>query len=246
MDDRSKSPNSPKSPVVHGGMLSLVKSGPQDAAFMNLHYDPKALLHLPAEDGVCSTYGHDYGTLPLDDVASWCHDHDKPAAQIVMKIAKSADLLTDVSLVITNPQRRSMNELLTAIGVEIGGQRMDWWHSRAQDGEDIQTLIESCCALYGRRVEQIGEKTIVPLVLAPFNVHNLFPLVALNRHDLVVNVRFDGDPLSIELWGRRYFLEVPERRSVTEMNHDFLVFQTSFAVRNGPSKPCAMACIRSG
>jgi hypothetical protein len=50
-------------------------------------------------------------------------------------------------------------------------------------------MIRAACNVFDRQVVQRGDTLVIPLVLAPFNGRNLFPLIACEHHSLKVLVK---------------------------------------------------------
>lgn len=130
----------------------------------------------------------------------------------------SADLVNEVDLVLFNPNKLTINDMITSIQVEFGGTPIDGFTSK-----DIQTQINVSCAIWKRKQTHITD-TFIPLTLAPFNSPNVtFP--STKYHDLVVKVAFSQMYIEIAqkhepcLYGNTY--HVPASYKGILHNKDF-------------------------
>ena len=131
-----------------------------------------------------------------------------------------ADMVNELDLVLAldaaDPPVAALR-LISGVEVRCGGRRIDGW-----EGTDVATLIETMCAVFGRKLSRHGDRLFVPLALAPFHSHNLLSLVrsaALSDArppDVVVTVEFvdaaSASSSAAELYGRTYFLSPKARR----------------------------------
>lgn len=212
---------------IVGGLLRLFTQGSQDRVFATPWSGPGSRSSRYLDSDV---YGHDYSTLQL-----------APGGEPgVLTLVKQADAIGDVDLVIDDPQGRSLNELVEKVQVTIGGQVIDCWTCK----DDIETLIKTCCALFGCSPSRVRTRTVIPLVLAPFNRRNVFPLVALKHRDVNVNVTLRDPAVRMELWGNRYFLDNVPRERLKTTPQEFMVWQTQAHTRpttkNGEVYTCLL------
>ena len=145
-----------------------------------------------------------------------------------------ADMVNELDLVLAlDAEDPPIAALRLVRGVEVRcvDRRIDGW-----EGTDVATLIETMCAVFGRKLSRHGDRLFVPLALAPFHSHNLLSLVrsaasaasaALSDArppDVVVTVEFvdaaSASASAAELYGRTYFLS-PKARSQWGGDHPF-------------------------
>lgn len=109
---------------------------------------------------------------------------------------------------------------MNKISVEIGGQIIDRFCG------DIETMISSVSALWGKKIYRIGKKIFVPLCLAPFHEpHNFNFIGALAFH----RTRIFIEALcyfEFELWGNYYVGK--NTRNLINNNLEILSYQTQF------------------
>ena len=137
-----------------------------------------------------------------------------------------ADMVNELDLVLAldaeDPPIAALR-LIRSVEVRCADRRIDGW-----EGTDVATLIETMCAVFGRKLSRHGDRLFVPLALAPFHSHNLLSLVrsaasaasaALSDArppDVVVTVEFvdaaSASASAAELYGRTYFLSPKARR----------------------------------
>ena len=197
-----------------GALLSLVAKGAQDR-----YMDASAELFDARKQFLKEVHQFVYRQL----------DAEKKTYQETttrFKIHRQCDLISCVDLALPNAEGKSINDILSRIETEIGGQRMD-----VLCVEDIETQIQTNCALLGRKgkITHINGVTFIPLVMAPLHENNLiFP--SAQHHDFMINIQFkDGyDHTNVKLYAKCYFLETEPRRNLFAESHEFVTVQNQY------------------
>ena len=204
-------------------MNRLATIGAQDISY-------KARLRL-AQEGrsesgkICKgeLYGHEYRVLTAT------REEYPRMGRVKLKLARDADLISGLDLALHNPERRPLNDLLSSIVVEIGGQRID--ALGGPDG-DFEAHLHLLCAWYRQEVTQVGEWTVVPLLLGPFNRDVLLPMMALQYHEVSLWLHFACSLADVQVWGGTYYMEAGERREcLARVCREITVLQTQFTGR---------------
>ena len=136
-------------------------------------------------------------------------------------LTRACDCVNSLDLVIHDPDHLGIDGILNSIVVEIGGQQMDRWYDCSS------VLIETACAIFGRKVTRQGNSLIIPIALAPFHDYNLLALCALEHHDVKIWVKFKPgfvDACKTEIYGNVYFFD--ERKMF--MGYNMSVAQCHF------------------
>ena len=147
-----------------------------------------------------------------------------------IRILRQCDAINGLVLVIENPDRRSINELISSIILTIGGQIIDEFHGFG----DIETLIASVASFYGKRIRHIDGQTFVPLCLAPCHEpFNMLPISSM-VHDVLLSFSM-FDEFEYHICGNCYFLEKDKHDTLIKMEFVQMIYQCS-CISYGPCK----------
>ncbi len=131
---------------------------------------------------------------------------------------KQCDILNNVDLVLDNPDNKSINDLIESIEVEIGGHRVDILRCC-----DMDTLINTSCAFFGRKVTHLNGRTYIPMVMAPFHYFNIIS-PSVKYHEIYILFVFK-QKVSYELYGNCIVLNQEDRVKFFENELKFMCVQ---------------------
>lgn len=165
----------------------------------------------------------------VDDAGVKKHTVTHHPVTAIRILRTTGDLINHVDLAIDNPTNTPLNDLISTIQIEFGGQRFDQWAI-----PDLEGQVAATCALLDRRrrITHTNGTTFVPLVLAPLHKTNLsFPSAAY--HDLVVVIYFhpavpEDIKKSARLYGSTYYLEPLRAKTLRDNIHHQMTFQSQF------------------
>lgn len=145
-----------------------------------------------------------------------------------MTVKQVCDLINEVDLVLHNPDKLPINDMISRIEIEIGGSRID-----CLNVDDIETQILTNCDLWGRKVSHVRDTTFIPLTLAPLHPNNLaFPSTKYHDMNIVVFfketyvVRSHSQPC---LYGNMYYVHMSSRNALHEQPNAFITMQNQHA-----------------
>jgi hypothetical protein len=180
--------------------------------------------------------------------------------RVTCQIARNGDLIHRMWLQIALPYQASVTfqdyaglALLKNVELEIGGQKIDKQYPEWMLAWNLLTLDNGKMSAYQRMVGQAtymasssqadGNSNFNLYVPLEFwfcrNVGLALPLIALQYHDVKVNIEFDsvtkvtasgsytGTP-DVNLWVDYIYLDTDERRRFAQMSHEYLVEQLQF------------------
>lgn len=200
----------------NAGLLTALHAfGAQDKWFSDSAFDGKKQLLANQQ------YKSAYGKLDAERKVSghWLN----------FTVSRQCDLINKVDLVI--PSKFYINNVIRKIEVTFGGQRIDV----LSVAEDIETQIKTNAIIFKRTISTIGDKTFIPLVMAPFHDNNLvFPSSQWHRLVIMVQLQkdfFDKHPdqsfNDFELYGHRYM--VGDKTKLFDYGHEFITVQNQYS-----------------
>jgi hypothetical protein len=153
-----------------------------------------------------------------------------------IEIDRKCDAINNVVLVLSNPDHLSINELITSIELEIGGERTEYI-----GGSDIETIIRTSSELMNHEgtLQSINGKTYVPLVISPLNSDTYLPLYQLQYSTVKLNIRLKNQyEHSFEpyLMGNVFSLDSSLRKSNKEIQ-DITIRHECFGVSRDDGLP---------
>ena len=144
---------------------------------------------------------------------------------INFKIKSNCDLINNIDLIIPNPQNKRLNSLIKSISCEYGTviDRLN--------ASDLETQINTNCSFLGaqRKISYSNDKIFIPLVMAPFNNHNLVQ-PKMENHELNIIVDFHEfmyDMYTIELMGCMYAMKSDKLKRITD-GYNFITIQNQY------------------
>jgi len=207
-----------------GGLMQLVAYGAQDVyitgdpqiTFFKVAYKRHTNF---AMESIEQTFNGDAGTGKRTaciisrngDLISGMHLQMKLADNHVERVGKFSDYITSVE-------------------VEIGGQRVDKHYGRWMDiYSELSTSTDKLGPLDAMLSGGSGEYVFVPLQFwFNRNVGNALPLIALQYHEVKINIEFAADaPFqgSASLFVDYIYLDQEERKRFAQQSHEYLIEQ---------------------
>lgn len=208
---------------MSGVLLAVVAKGTQDkwiedASSINLFDAHKQLLK--------SKYQVVYTQLPTK-TPKWCNKNKILSMTMII----SCDLINEVDLVLFNPYKLPLNDILSSIELHFGDYCIDRILS-----DDVQTQILTNCDLWNRKMSHVKDTTFIPLTIAPLHPNNLaFPSTL--HHEMTISVTFKekytqsvGENVSkhVSLYGNMYMVEPSARRILFEEGHTIVTIQNQY------------------
>ena len=155
-------------------------------------------------------------------------------SKISVTVSRNGDLLSSVWLAMDGPADIvEGHAAIDNVEVEVGGQVIDkqyghWMHvwTDLTHDKDKAELLAAC----GKGTDG---KCMVPLQFWFCRNPGLaLPLIALQYHEVKLNVTFSSDnPNSVEVWCDYVFLDTDERRRFAQVSHEYLIEQVQFSNR---------------
>lgn len=195
--------------TIEGAMIAVVAKGAQDV-FMEGHDDTFDVRSKLLNGVYQMVYGK-FDTLTTQTI------HEKDGTLVTSFDIEQGqwDLINMVDLVVFNPKQLKSGDYIKRIFVEIGGQRIDYMTCG-----DIDTMINTNCVLFDRKMSHIHDKTFIPLVVAPFHQNNLIRIRNM-QHGIRIVVELKQD-MEMELYGRKYIT------NVTSKSENFITVQNQY------------------
>lgn len=220
----------------NGMLMNIICNGIQ----CNHLITNKELIHDTRKHFIKKKYSTTYQNIECTNIQSskftfilklnWNNNYKK---NIDSNLISNWDLISNINLIIYNPEKIPLNNILSSIEIEIGGQIFDNWQVN-----DMETHINTLCTLYGKQPICYNEiYTIIPLLLAPFTPDNV--LMHFEYHEIKLNLRFkEYCPQNIidtplKIWGKKYFLDSNDLYFVYKGMHDILTYNVQY---KGPTK----------
>jgi hypothetical protein len=141
---------------------------------------------------------------------------------------KDCDLFNRIDLVLPNPNNLPLNKIIKSVETDLGGSKIDRIGSSCGNF-DIDTLINTDCALFKRKISHVNGKTFIPLSLAPLYDYNLQPNLKYHEFKIIVKYTQEYEYIKdAELYGNVYFLDNKERKDLFMNPHSFITTQHQY------------------
>jgi len=159
-------------------------------------------------------------------------------AKVSCTISRNGDLIGAMHLKIDRKATGTAPTFLDCVAeveVEIGGQKIDkhygawldiWYGLTTPESKPLVALLPSSSTA--------GEVAYVPLQFwFNRNVGLALPLIALQYHEVKLNITFGADDTDIDLstaslWVDYIYLDTEERKRFAQMSHEYLIDQLQF------------------
>lgn len=217
--------------LLHNGAADIVLDDPSNGYYNT--FDQRNILHK-------GRYQSTYDLMEEDEISSL-----RPKYSITIRRG-ACDLINNLDLIINNPLKLPINQILECIECEIGGQRMDRISvydindgDYGDDGDDgdIETWIKTNYELFYKKRKtdfQEGNDIFIPILLAPFLDHILLPLNSLKYHSVKINIKLKNEFVKnnhgckIQIWGYKYYLAEKQRIETEQLEHNMITLQNQY------------------
>jgi len=158
----------------------------------------------------------------------------------------------------TNSKILKMKEIIDYVEIEIGGQIIDKHYGEWIDiwldlthTKDKKTMLERMTALPSFTNNNHNEETYLTKIYIPLqfwfckNPGLAIPLIALQYHEVKINIKFHSDPIgplvnntavninvdiyNISVFCDYIFLDTDERRLFAQVSHEYLIEQVQYS-----------------
>ena len=155
--------------------------------------------------------------------------------RVTCQISRNGDLVHKLYLVMSATWNGNIDarDCIEKVEIEIGGQLIDRQYGNWMKIWNELTLPAGKTTGYGDMVKptEASDKAYVPLEFwFCRNVGLALPLIALQYHEVKVNIEFASTPalFDAELWADYIFLDTDERRRFAQLSHEYLIEQVQF------------------
>lgn len=112
-----------------------------------------------------------------------------------------------------------LNDMIKCIQVDLNGFRVDRIF-----GDDIETYIKTQCAVFGRKINRIGDKLFVPLATAPLHKPHVVRGFGKWGVRIMIELHESFQPTDIKLYGQKYLFSQPTR----DLTYEFTTVQSQY------------------
>ena len=148
--------------------------------------------------------------------------------RVTCQISRNGDLVHKLYLVL-NSASDDARDAVSKVEVEIGGQLIDRQYGKWMTIWNELTLPVGKKDGYMNMVNDATNNRYVPLEFwFCRNIGLALPLIALQYHEVKINVEFASSITSAELWADYIFLDTDERRRFAQLSHEYLIEQVQF------------------
>jgi hypothetical protein len=240
-----------------GGLLQLVAYGAQD---VYLTGNPQITFFKVAY--------RRHTNFALEAIEQTFNGNPSYGSRVTCQISRNGDLihrvylqvnLNDTTVGSTSPQycRYFGHRLLNYVEVEIGGQRIDRHYSHWLYVWNELSLPVGKRRGYNEMVGAYGYQNISKSLYIPLefwfcrNVGLALPLIALQYHEVKININFESAAnciinagvsglnlgFSASLWVDYIYLDTDERRRFAQLSHEYLIEQLQFTGQEAITGP---------
>ncbi len=215
-----------------GGLMQLVAYGAQD---IYLTGNPQITFF--------KVVYRRHTNFAMEAIAQTFEGTPKAGAKVSATIARNGDLVHRVYLELSNAAAAEAvaSTLIDEVELEIGGQLIDRHCGKWMDIWVELTHDSAKKAQYDDMVTD-GHKTWMPLQFSFCRNPGLaIPLIALQYHEVKINVKFGTLPTSANvcMYCDYIDLDTDERRRFAQTSHEYLIEQTQSSKQNAIQAKCA-------
>jgi hypothetical protein len=222
-----------------GGLLQLVAYGAQD---VYLTGNPQITFFKVAY--------RRHTNFALEAIEQTFNGNPGYGQRVTCQISRNGDLINRMYLQVKLPAGGSTYynfyglRLLNYVEIEIGGQRIDKHYSHWLYVWNELTLPRSKRHGYNEMVGAYGANKVNTTLYIPLefwfcrNVGLALPLIALQYHEVKVNINFEtqtkcmsnttASTFTASLWVDYIYLDTDERRRFAQLSHEYLIEQLQF------------------
>ena len=205
-----------------GGLLQLVAYGAQD---VYLTGNPQITFF--------KVVYRRHTNFSIESIQQTFNGNAGKGKRVTCQISRNGDLVHKLYVVFThNASITDARKCIKKVEVEIGGQLIDRQYG------DWMTIWNELTLPAGKKngYEEMINGTSTTNAYVPLefwfcrNIGLALPLIALQYHEVKINIEFDADPdfTDATLWADYIFLDTDERRRFAQLSHEYLIEQVQF------------------
>ena len=204
-----------------GGLLQLVAYGAQD---VYLTGNPQITFF--------KVVYRRHTNFSIESIQQTFNGNAQPDKRVTCQISRNGDLVHKLYVVFTNTANiNDARKCIKKVEVEIGGQLIDRQYSDWMEIWNELTLPKGKKQGYDDMIKATASTAAyVPLEFwFCRNIGLALPLIALQYHEVKINIEFSDTPFSdATLWADYIFLDTDERRRFAQLSHEYLIEQVQF------------------
>ena len=200
-----------------GGLLQLVAYGAQD---VYLTGNPQITFF--------KVVYRRHTNFSIESIQQTFNGNVSANSRVTCQISRNGDLVHKL-YVVMNEAVTSGVESIKKVEVEIGGQLIDRQYGSWMKIWNELTLPKNQYVKWDDLTKANNGKRYVPLDFwFCRNIGLALPLIALQYHEVKINIEFGSNPDGAELWADYIFLDTDERRRFAQLSHEYLIEQVQF------------------
>ena len=200
-----------------GGLLQLVAYGAQD---VYLTGNPQITFF--------KVVYRRHTNFSIESIQQTFNGTASAGGRVTCQISRNGDLVHKLYLVLPNADEDG-RDAIKKVEVEIGGQLIDRQYGSWMNIWNELTLPANQYLKWDNLTKANNGKRYVPLDFwFCRNIGLALPLIALQYHEVKINIEFGSNPDGAELWADYIFLDTDERRRFAQLSHEYLIEQVQF------------------
>ena len=209
-----------------GGLLQLVAYGAQD---VYLTGNPQITFF--------KVVYRRHTNFSIESIVQSFNGNPAAGSRVTCQISRNGDLVHKLYLEVdgtftatADPVAKVGHQIIDKVELEIGGQLIDRQYGDWMHIWNELTLPEGKKTGFREMINHSG-KLYIPLEFwFCRNVGLALPLIALQYHEVKVNIDFgsDGNISGASLYADYIFLDTDERRRFAQLSHEYLIEQVQF------------------
>ena len=202
-----------------GGLLQLVAYGAQD---VYLTGNPQITFF--------KVVYRRHTNFSIESIQQTFNGNVAANSRVTCQISRNGDLVHKLYVVLNKDANDGVDSI-NKVEVEIGGQLIDRQYGLWMKIWNELTLPANQYAKWQSLTADANsaEQRYVPLDFwFCRNIGLALPLIALQYHEVKINIEFGNNVTSAELWADYIFLDTDERRRFAQLSHEYLIEQVQF------------------
>jgi len=202
-----------------GGLLQLVAYGAQD---VYLTGNPQITFF--------KVVYRRHTNFSIESIQQTFNGNVAANSRVTCQISRNGDLVHKLYVVMDKDINSGSGvDEIKKVEVEIGGQLIDRQYGQWMRIWNELTLPANQKTKWDKLTTDTVAKRYVPLDFwFCRNIGLALPLIALQYHEVKINIEFGSNPEGAELWADYIFLDTDERRRFAQLSHEYLIEQVQF------------------
>ena len=203
-----------------GGLLQLVAYGAQD---VYLTGNPQITFF--------KVVYRRHTNFSIESIQQTFNGKAASSSRVTCQISRNGDLVHKLYLVLPKAANEDGRDTIKKVEVEIGGQLIGRQYGNWMSIWNELTLPYN---QYQKWESLTKDTTATDQRYVPLdfwfcrNIGLALPLIALQYHEVKINIEFGENVTSAELWADYIFLDTDERRRFAQLSHEYLIEQVQF------------------